>query len=99
MLIDFKKLKRLPVQTENGELLGNTDDLLIDTDTKQIAKFQVEERKLMRNGAQFLVSPDQIINIGVERIIVSNGVSRQSATQANKPLLSLNAAALNAERE
>lgn len=100
MLISFNKLKKLPVQTESGAGLGAVADLLIDTDARQISKFQVEKKKLIQSAEQYLIAPEQITSITDERIIVADNVAEQEAREQEKPLVALESAGvLQSERD
>jgi sporulation protein YlmC with PRC-barrel domain len=77
MLINFQDLKSLPVETENGTPLGVVVDLEINLETHEINKYVITKQKLLSTGTTLLISPQQIIRITAEKIIVQDELIRE----------------------
>ena len=74
MFINFQDLKSRPVETENGTALGVVIDLEINLENHEIAKYIVTKHKLITTGATLFISPQQIIRITAEKIIVQDAL-------------------------
>ncbi len=74
MQIDFKTLKKLPVKTGSGIFLGYIHDLQIQTQTQSINKYLVKKSSDIFKKEHLLISPNQIIQITPEAIIVSENL-------------------------
>jgi sporulation protein YlmC with PRC-barrel domain len=73
MIINEQTLIRLPVFTRSGDKLGHVIDIEFDTENHAVRKYLV--------GARFqkeiyLVAPVQVIEIGEEKIVVEDGVTK-----------------------
>jgi len=100
MRIDFKKLKSLPVETENGLLLGHIINLEINLDTFRIEKCEVQDKKWIGTDQQYLISSEQIIKITDEKVIVQENVKKITNKEINKiPVTTSPTPTLNSEME
>ena len=98
MKINFKKLHELPVETESGLLLGNIDDCELDIENHNVVKYLVVHRKLLTKGQELLVSPNQIVSITTEKVIVQDNVEAEQIKQSiKKPFEVKQAVTTNAE--
>lgn len=77
MIINVKKLIRLPVFTASGQKLGRVSDLEMDTETHQVKKYLVSGDFL--SAIKYLISPAQVKNILADRIIVDDGCLKEAA--------------------
>jgi len=100
MLIDFKQLKNLSVQTESGILLGYVNDFTLETDTLSIKQLNVNSNKLLVFSDDLLISAEQIVSITAERIVVQESVKKIPVAENSKQkITSEPATALNAETQ
>ena len=100
MLINFQQLKNLPVETESGGDLGRVVDLEINTDGHNVRKYLVGAKRFLKNNADYLISPEQIVKVTAEKIIVQDNLQKQEAEVAQRsPLQVEKPAALNIEIE
>lgn len=82
MLINFKQLKRLPVETESGQRMGAISDVILDIDSHNVRQYEVKSGGLQRVfEKELLISPSQIISISKDKIIVMDGAYRQTADE------------------
>jgi uncharacterized protein YrrD len=100
MKINYQQLKDLAVVTESGDSLGHVVGLEIDVQSFQITKLDVADKTLFLTSGNYLIGPDQIIQITKEQIIVQNNVATVKASQKqNQNLKTENMATLSAERQ
>jgi len=99
MLTNFKNLKKLPVETESGQVLGHINDCDIELDSHAVNKYSVSPMNLFSLGPTTLISPDQIIAIKSDKIIVSDALVKQEKETKNNPLEEKTAISVNAEVE
>ncbi len=70
MRIDSKQFKNLPVETKSGLKLGNVKDFVLETDGQSILQYEVGGLF----GKKYLISREQVLSIGNEKIIVDDEV-------------------------
>lgn len=103
MIINFAKLKNLPVKTKSGTLLGNVSDIELDCDSQEVVKYLVVRKNLLIPTAKFLIDRQQIIAIRSDEIIVDDAVCHAETSSGEKlkqqRLVENNVASLNIELE
>ena len=100
MLIDFKQLKALPVETESGILLGHITDFTLEVTTLVVKQIKVNPSKLLVFSDDLLINSDQITSITSEKVIVSDNVKKIPTTEtASQNLSTEPAASINAEAQ
>ena len=98
MIINFQKIKNLAVETESEIYLGKITDLEIDIDAHTVKKYFVENKKFFITDSSFLISPEQIVKITNEKIVVQDNVQKQEITLLQKQALpKKEAVSLNSE--
>ncbi|MFH0857312.1 MAG: PRC-barrel domain-containing protein [Candidatus Magasanikbacteria bacterium] len=75
MRISYKQLKRLRVETKSGTYLGHVNDIVLDVDAQNIVQYFVKGPVL--SAKEFLVSRDQVYEIGEEKMLVYDSVVRR----------------------
>ena len=100
MLIKSKNLIGLPVYTKSGRLLGEVDDIEIETDGQLVVNYQVGSKNVIKNllGNKLIIHRDQIVSISVEKVVVEDNVVETETLLAqkekdNKPKISEGVAA------
>ncbi|MBI4427071.1 MAG: PRC-barrel domain-containing protein [Candidatus Magasanikbacteria bacterium] len=76
MRITLKQLKKLPVVTKSGQLLGRVRDVVFDIDGQFVAQYEVAASLL--SGKKYLISRDQVLSVSAEKIVVDDDVMRVS---------------------
>lgn len=76
MRITYKKLINLPVETEDGLLLGRVIDLEIDIENFNVLNFFVKSQHLLKGlfEKELIINYKEIIQITEKKIIVSNNL-------------------------
>ena len=74
MLINLKKLLRLPVVTELGRELGVVLDVEVVVETHQVHRYIVGSRLLRRPS--YLIAPTQVKDITSEKMVVVDSVEK-----------------------
>ncbi|KKQ79292.1 MAG: hypothetical protein UT02_C0041G0006 [Parcubacteria group bacterium GW2011_GWC2_38_7] len=98
MLIDFKQLKSLLVETESGRLLGHVNDFTLETSTLTLKQITVNSNKLLIFSDDLLISAEQITSITTNKIIVQDLITKiPVAENSNDNITSEPATSLNAE--
>lgn len=79
MLILSKKLFDLPVYTKGGQLLGEVDDIEIETDGQLVVNYQVGSKSMLKNllGNKLIINREQIVSISEEKIVVDDNLAEQ----------------------
>ena len=72
MRISFKQLKKLPVETKSGKVLGRVCNVIFEVDGQLVAQYEVSPSLL--SGKKYLISRDQVMSISAEKMVVSDGV-------------------------
>ncbi|MBU1132158.1 PRC-barrel domain-containing protein [Patescibacteria group bacterium] len=100
MIINFQKLKNLPVETEKGIHLGDLIDIEINVNDHSITKYLANDKKYLITGNKFLISPEQIISISEEKIIVADNTVLSEEQEKATPALNVEEAGIiNAKLE
>lgn len=71
MRTSYKDIKKKVVETKSGTKLGKVCNLIIDTDSDTISKYEVSSGLL---GKKLLISPTQIISYEQNKIIVKDNI-------------------------
>lgn len=79
MRITYKQLKKLPVETKSGKMLGHVCDVVFEIDGQLVAQYEVSPSLL--SGKKYLISREQVLSISAEKMIVSDGVVRVEVEQ------------------
>ncbi len=84
MQLHYSKLKKLPVETQSGILLGRVCDLSIEIDGHSISKYIVVKSKFFATSSELLIAPEQIVKITGEKVIVEDNVEASQIRHAMK---------------
>lgn len=76
MRINFKQLKKLPVETESGTGLGQIHDAVFETEGQMIVQYKV--RTSMLSSKEYLISREQIVRFTGDKIIVDDNVAKRA---------------------
>lgn len=103
MFIEGKNLFGLPVETRSGLLLGKIKEFEIDCDTQVIERYIVRSRnsigKLLREGMRELViGKNQVISIDGRKMVVEDGVAKETEEVTLAANLGKDAPALSSSR-
>lgn len=83
MLISNKKLNKIKVQTQSGLYLGQIQGFELETDTGNIEKYYVKNRKLL--GGLFeeslIISKTQIISFDETKMVVDDATVKSLAKE------------------
>ncbi|HBV57995.1 MAG TPA: hypothetical protein DEB73_01900 [Candidatus Magasanikbacteria bacterium] len=82
MLLQFSKLKNLPVFTQSGIKLGQIFDIEIDLDSQSILRYVVKRGIVSRET--LLIHRGQVVVITDEKIIVEDAVVKDGRTMKIK---------------
>ena len=77
MRISFRQLKKLPVETKGGKVLGRVCGVVFEIDGQLVAQYEVSPSLL--SVKKYLISRDQVMSISAEKMVVSDGVVEVSA--------------------
>lgn len=72
MLLDWRKIKGLPVYTVSGDKLGKISSIVFDIDSNAV--FQYEVRSRLIGGRIFLINPSQIVEWGSDKVVVEDSL-------------------------
>lgn len=72
MLLDWRKLRGLPVYTVSGGKLGKVSSIIFDADLNTIFQYEVRVHRI--GGRTFLINPSQIVEWKNDRIIVEDSL-------------------------
>jgi len=79
MLVDYKTSSVVLVVTQSGQKLGRLYSLWINIDTHQIVKYVVRQKIYFGlKYKEFLIAPQQIIDMSKTKIIVEDNVEKES---------------------
>lgn len=93
MRLEFKKLKKLPVETEkNGIALGQIINMELDTRSHQVIKYFVVKRRFLSKSPRLFLSPSQIVRIEADKIVVQDNIEESQIKQIAKQPVNLNKA-------
>jgi len=99
MLIDFKHLRNLPVETESGVALGHIVNFTLETDSLSIKQITVSSSKLPFFNEELLINVEQILSITSEKVVVVENVKRIPITEPATQNLKQEAVPLHAETQ
>ncbi len=68
----------LPVYTKSNKKLGRIVDVNLDIDSHDVAQYVVEAGIVNKNI--FLVSPEQVVSINLEKMIVVDTIMKEPAS-------------------
>lgn len=76
MLISYKQLKKIIVETQSGQILGHVAGFDLETDTGVIEKYHVKAKIILANlwENSIIVNKSQIINFDDEKMVVEDAV-------------------------
>jgi uncharacterized protein YrrD len=75
MRISYGQLKKLPVETKSGDMLGHVGDVVIDVDGQNIAQYEVKSSML--STKKYIISREQVVSITSKKVIVEDAVVSQ----------------------
>ncbi len=81
MVINLRKLLRLPVYTESGKKLGKVFDLELNVDSHVVVQYLVKPSFLSIKN--LLVQSSQVKSVKEDRIIVEDSVEKISFTETS----------------
>jgi uncharacterized protein YrrD len=86
MLISQKQLKRVIVETQNGQFLGHVVGFELETDTGVIEKYYVKARIILANLFEndLIINKSQIISFDLDKMIVEDAVVRSQNSKIKK---------------
>lgn len=90
-MINFKKLKKLPVLTEDKIKLGKISDLQINSNDQSIEKFIVSSF----GKKDLLIAPSQIVKITNKFVIVKNSLVNEKSDKISEPEKNIQPAMIN----
>ncbi len=76
MRIPYSQLKKLPVETRSGTVLGRVSDVVLDVEVQHIVQYEVKQSRL--STKKYVINREQVVSITAEKIIVEDAVVRQS---------------------
>jgi len=74
MLVNYKKLIKLPVITQSGESLGSVVDINLNIESHVVNDYIVEHGFL--NREKYLIKPTQVVSINEDKMVVEDSVMR-----------------------
>jgi hypothetical protein len=76
MLISQKQLKKVMVETQGGQFLGQVVGFELETDTGVIEKYFVKAKMALANLFEnsLIINKSQIINFDAEKMVVEDAV-------------------------
>ncbi len=78
MLIQYKQLIGLDVETQSGELLGKVAGLVVNTDTQEIEQYEVRFSLVKQFlGEVLLINRKQVREIKKDKVVVEDGVVKE----------------------
>ncbi|PIR03139.1 MAG: hypothetical protein COV60_01910 [Candidatus Magasanikbacteria bacterium CG11_big_fil_rev_8_21_14_0_20_43_7] len=75
MRITYSQLKKLPVETRSGEVLGHVGDIVFDIDGQQVLQYEVKSSML--STKKYMVGREQVVSITEKKMIVEDAVVGQ----------------------
>jgi sporulation protein YlmC with PRC-barrel domain len=86
MLINQKQLKKVTVETQSGQFLGYISDFELDTDTGEIEKYYVRNKKLIPGLFEnnLMINKSQIIDFNEKKMIVEDAFVKAKAAAKSK---------------
>ena len=84
MRINFKQLKKLPVETLSGTRIGKVQDIIMDLDDQSVVQYIVKSSGL--GSDEHTISRDQIARFEEKRIVVYDTVIKKKEKGLEKIL-------------
>lgn len=86
MQLSWEQLESLPVQTQGGQKLGVVQGVTIEIDEHRVVHYQVKPSTILAAlfKKPFLISPQQVISLSAELMIVSDSVAVQEPATNQK---------------
>lgn len=81
MLVGLKNLLHLPVETKSGSKLGKVVEINLDTDGHLVREYIV--RPALFSQRTFLIRPVQVVAVTAEKMIVEDGVLKETELSAS----------------
>jgi len=82
MLINFKQLKNLPVETQSGQNIGKVLDIIIDIESQAVRQYIIKPSGIQNIfDKELLVNQSQIASITKNKIIVMDGTYNQGVDE------------------
>jgi sporulation protein YlmC with PRC-barrel domain len=81
MLINYRQMRKIKVETQSGQFLGRLADFELETDSGTVEKYYVKSKNLI-NGLfedKLLINKSQIISFDEERMVVEDNVIKEKA--------------------
>lgn len=86
MLIDYKNLVNLPVETQGGQSLGKIMGLTLETESQIVYQYHVKPLGLGGFFAhELLIHRQQVVAISADKMIVEDLVYKKLASPASLP--------------
>ena len=83
------KVNNLPVYTVSGEHLGKVVGVEVEATAKQVMRYEVATALSLVGlwGKKLLISPEQVVSISKESMIVADAVMSDPVASGSKPNL------------
>lgn len=72
MNINFSQLKKLPVFTRSGEMLGKVYDCSFSADTHTVTDYRVRLSRFSRQ--EYIIKPSQVVEITAVKMTVDDAI-------------------------
>ncbi len=82
MRFSLKQLKRLPVETQSGMVLGRVFDLILEAESQSIVQYIVKPSFF--SAQIYAVHRDQVLSMNNEKIMVEDNVEKISEKKQSK---------------
>lgn len=83
MRMSYTQLKRLPVETADGRMVGHVCDLELEIDGQLVAAYMVRKHRLY---PAVRIGRDEVIIITSKKMVVDNRVSAQENAFSSSPI-------------
>lgn len=83
MLINNKQLKKVKVETQSGQYLGQIIDFELESDTGIIAKYYIKTKISLAglfDDNKLIITKDQIISFDDQKMIVEDSLVKEKST-------------------
>ncbi|MFC1687684.1 PRC-barrel domain-containing protein [Patescibacteria group bacterium] len=77
MILSRKQLLHLPVETRSGQSIGQVIDLEFDAAEQRIWRYHVSQGSVFLKN-KFLISPSQVISLSEKKMVVEDGVVKNT---------------------
>ena len=81
MLINYRQMRKIKVETQNGQFLGRLADFELETDTGTVEKYYIKSKNLISGlfEDKLLINKSQIISFDEEKMVVEDNVIKEKA--------------------